>query len=69
MKFMTKYFMADVATKRIISERKSLRPMAEKIGISSATLNRIESGKMPDLLTYAKVCKWLKCKTDKYLKS
>ena len=29
------------------------------VGISSATLSRVENGHMPDLETFAKICKWL----------
>jgi len=34
--------------------------VAAEIGISSATLSRVESGKLPDLLTFRKLCTWLK---------
>ena len=36
-----------------------LREVAAKIGTSAATLSRIESGKMPDLQTFGKLCRWL----------
>lgn len=37
----------------------SLRELEKEIGVSASTLSRFESGNMPDLLSYAKVCKWL----------
>jgi DNA-binding Xre family transcriptional regulator len=36
-----------------------LRETAKAIGISLATLSRIENGKVPDLETFSKLCKWL----------
>jgi transcriptional regulator with XRE-family HTH domain len=36
-----------------------IRAAAGEIGISSATLSRIEHGRLPDLDTLQKVCRWL----------
>jgi len=36
-----------------------IRCAAKEIGISAATLSRIENGKLPDLLNFAKICRWL----------
>lgn len=36
-----------------------LREVAQEIGISAATLMRIESGRIPDVETFGKVCRWL----------
>ena len=36
-----------------------LRETAMQIGISAPTLMRIESGRVPDVETFGKVCKWL----------
>lgn len=36
-----------------------LRAAAADIGTSAPTLSRIESGKMPDLQTFIKLCRWL----------
>ena len=38
---------------------RKLREVAKEIGISPATLMRIENGRVPDLGTFGKVCKWL----------
>lgn len=39
---------------------RGVREVAKEIGISSATLSRVEAGKLPDLLTFRKLCTWLK---------
>ena len=36
-----------------------IRAAASEIGISPATLSRIENGHVPDLATFAAICKWL----------
>ena len=36
-----------------------VRAAAKEIGISPATLSRIENGHVPDLTTFAAVCRWL----------
>ncbi len=38
---------------------KGIRAAALEIGVSAATLSRVEAGKQPDLKTFAKICKWL----------
>src|SRR6266478_1817824 len=39
--------------------RLGIREAAGKIGVSPATLVRIEAGRIPDLETFQKVCSWL----------
>ena len=46
-----------VATKR---GSDGLRATAAKIGISPATLSRVEQGHLPDLENFGKICRWLK---------
>ncbi len=36
-----------------------LRAVAEEIEVSAPTLSRIEQGKVPDVDTFLKVCRWL----------
>jgi transcriptional regulator with XRE-family HTH domain len=36
-----------------------LREAAADIGISAPTLLRVESGRLPDLDTFGKICRWL----------
>jgi transcriptional regulator with XRE-family HTH domain len=38
---------------------RGVRAAAAEAGISSATLSRVENGHMPDLETFAKICRWL----------
>jgi transcriptional regulator with XRE-family HTH domain len=44
-----------------------VRTAAKKIGISPATLSRCENGSLPDLLTYAALCKWLGQSMDSFI--
>ena len=37
-----------------------IRATATKIGISPATLSRVENGRLPDLENFQKICRWLK---------
>jgi len=39
---------------------RGVREVATEIGVSPATLSRVEGGKLPDLLTFRKLCSWLK---------
>lgn len=39
---------------------RGVRAVAKQIGISAATLSRVERGYMPDLETFGKICSWLK---------
>ena len=39
---------------------RGLREVAHEIGVSPATLSRVERGNVPDLGTFAKICRWLK---------
>lgn len=36
-----------------------IRETARLVGISPATLSRVENQKIPDLETFSKICKWL----------
>jgi DNA-binding Xre family transcriptional regulator len=36
-----------------------LRDVAEVVGISAATLMRVENGRIPDVTTFGKLCAWL----------
>ncbi|MDR6571348.1 helix-turn-helix domain-containing protein [Chitinophaga ginsengisegetis] len=47
---------------------KGLRAIADEIGgVSAATLSRIEQGKVPDVDTFIKICKWLQVSTDSFI--
>jgi transcriptional regulator with XRE-family HTH domain len=45
--------------KRRIFKNLSLRDAANQIGVSYATLSRVENKKIPDIETFAKICVWL----------
>lgn len=48
---------------RLLRERRGgrgIREVAEEIGISPATLTRVEAGRLPDLHTFKNLCTWLK---------
>lgn len=45
----------------------SLRNAAKEIGISTATLSRIERGGVPDLATFKALCVWLGASADDLL--
>lgn len=38
---------------------KGVRETAKEVGVSPATLSRVENGKVPDLDTFSKICAWL----------
>src|SRR5580704_7587017 len=40
--------------------RLGIRQVAQEIGISAATLTRVEGGRLPDIATFQKLCTWLK---------
>lgn len=46
----------------LLKERRGdrgVREVSKEMGISPATLSRIERGRVPDLDTFSKLCKWL----------
>ena len=54
---------------RIVQRRglDGVRAAAKDIGISPATLSRIENGHIPDLDTFAKICAWLEVDPAQFL--
>lgn len=59
-------FSKSVKTKRVIEEKKDMRTASKEIGISAATLSRIERGKIPDVNTFFLCCKWLGVSMDSF---
>lgn len=46
----------------------SLRAIASEIdNVSFATLSRIEQGKIPDIDTFVRICKWLNVSTETFI--
>ncbi len=46
---------------------KGIREAAKEIGVSPATLSRVENGNIPDLETFGRVCQWLREDPAQYL--
>ena len=47
---------------RLVQEKRGsrgIREVAREIGISHATLSRVERGHLPDLENYQKICRWM----------
>lgn len=48
--------------------KKSLRTAANEIGnLSFVTLSRLEQGKVPDIDTFLRICKWLNVSTSTFI--
>ena len=48
---------------QLVSDKRGhngVRATAAKIGISPATLSRVENGHLPDLENFQKICRWLR---------
>jgi transcriptional regulator with XRE-family HTH domain len=46
---------------------KGIREAAKEVGVSSATLSRVENGRVPDLETFSRICRWLEEDPAEYL--
>jgi transcriptional regulator with XRE-family HTH domain len=66
MKFDSKQLKQDLITKRCIDNDMSMDDACKEIGISRATLSRIERSRIPDLLTLIDLCEWLGVNPGKY---
>jgi len=47
---------------RLVGEKRGkvgIRATAREIGLSPATLSRVENGHLPDLANFTKICRWL----------
>ncbi len=51
--------LGDLLRKWRIHEERGIRDIAEEIGISAATLSRVENGEMMDGLTLKRILCWL----------
>jgi len=49
------------------SKGMDIREAAKEIGISPATLSRIENGSVPDIGTFSKICKWMQIDPNEVL--
>ena len=46
---------------------RGVRGVAKDIGVSTATLSRVENGQQPDLNTFQKLCQWLEIDPSEFL--
>jgi len=46
---------------------RGIRATAAEIEVSPATLSRVENGHLPDLATFAKICRWLDVDPARFL--
>ena len=49
--------------------KQTLRETAKDIGISAATLLRVEGGRIPDVVTFGRICSWLEIDPAEFLGS
>lgn len=47
----------------------ALREAAAEVGLSAATLSRVERQSLPDLPTYIKLCRWLGVPLEHFVKT
>lgn len=66
MMFNNELFKTDIIEKRRY-EKQSMDIASQIIGISKATLSRLEKGNVPDLKTFVTIIKWLKTEPSKYI--
>jgi transcriptional regulator with XRE-family HTH domain len=54
-------FSTQELARRVLNARagRGIRSAAKEVGISPATLSRVEHGHVPDLETFHKICVWL----------
>lgn len=62
-------FAKRVKQKRLIELDIDIRTLSQKLDISPATISRAENGKMPELITYAKLCKWVGVPMNQFIKT
>ncbi len=51
---------AQIVAARRIDEQLSLRDLGNMIGVSAATLSRIEAGRHPSIDAFGQICEWLR---------
>ena len=66
MPFNSKKFRKDIITKRCIENSMSMDEASKEIGISKATLSRIEKERMLEVDTFDKILTWLNKKPNQY---
>ena len=64
--YNAKQLRKDLIIKRLIDNNMSMQQAAKEIGISKATISRLEKSSIPDVDTFAKVCQWLGEEPNRY---
>lgn len=67
MEFQKDLFITAILLKRIISNRHTVTKSANEIGISKATLSRVERGFAFQMETFVKILDWLKKEPNHYI--
>jgi len=58
---MAKVSLQQIGKKlREVRGDRGIREVAKEVGVSPATLSRVERGNLPDLDTFAKLCRWMR---------
>lgn len=56
------------ATLRARRGKRGLRQVADEIGgVSASTLSRVEQGKLPDIDTFFRICRWLDVAPERFM--
>lgn len=66
MMFNNELFQNDIIEKRK-DEKQSMDIACKIIGISKATLSRLEKGNVPDIKTFVIIINWLNTQSSKYI--
>ena len=59
MEYKADELKKDLIEKRCYDLNITMDDASKVIGISKATLSRLEKSRKPDMITFVKVCKWL----------
>jgi transcriptional regulator with XRE-family HTH domain len=66
MRYNSEKMRKDLITKRCIDNNLSMDLASKQIGISKATLSRIEKGSIPLVHSFGLICSWLGVEPNKY---
>jgi len=68
LEFDGKSFSKKLRQKRLIDLNIDMGTASKEMNVSKATLSRVERGRTPELVTYAKMCIWLGVEMTSFLK-
>ncbi|HJV19312.1 MAG TPA: helix-turn-helix domain-containing protein [Sediminibacterium sp.] len=67
MTFDSSFFSHRLKLKQSVMKL-SVRETAKQIGISPATVSRLNNGATPDIETFAMCCKWMRLEMERFFK-